>query len=111
MVSGSLIKEARLRAGLSQAQLGLRAGVPRQQIGRWERGRVVPSFETVRKLIRACGLELTFGIANADDGGHDRALIARRLAMTPSERVEASLAEARALERAVAARRMRAEST
>ena len=56
VVSGDLLREARLRAGLSQAELARRAGKARSAIGRWERGEVLPSFETLRELVRACGL-------------------------------------------------------
>jgi Helix-turn-helix len=35
--SGSLLREARLRAGLSQGGLGERTGKDRAQIARWER--------------------------------------------------------------------------
>ena len=44
------IREARLRAGLSQGELGTRVGKDRAQIARWERGAVEPSFETLREL-------------------------------------------------------------
>jgi transcriptional regulator with XRE-family HTH domain len=67
MLSADLIREARLRAGLTQAELGKRVGRPQSSIARWERGAVTPSFETLRELIRACGLELMFRLANYDD--------------------------------------------
>ena len=60
MLSGDLLREARCRAGLSQAALARRAGKPTSVIGRWERGEVRPSFETLQGLIRACGLDLRF---------------------------------------------------
>ena len=88
MISGDLLKEARRRAGLSQAELARRAGKPTSAIGRWERGEVKPSFETLRDMIRACGLELGFQLANADLEDHDLALIRRSLARTPAERFE-----------------------
>lgn len=97
MVSGDLLREARRRAGLSQAELASRAGVPRSAIGRWERGEVLPSLERLRELIRACDLELTFGIANADLEQHDRSLIVRSLASTPRQRFEANARTARQL--------------
>ena len=86
MISGDLLREARLRAGLSQAELARRAGKQRSAIGRWERGEALPSLETLRELIRACGLELSFRIANADLEDHDLGLIRRTLGMTPAER-------------------------
>lgn len=95
MVSGGLILEARKRAGLTQAELGRRVGRPQSVIGRWERGEVLPSLETLRKLIRACGLELTFGIAERDDSYV--AQIERMMRMTPAERVARSVATTRTL--------------
>ena len=85
MISADLLREARLRAGLTQAELGRRVGRPQSQIGRWERGDVKPSLETLRELIRACGLELTFGLANYDDS-YD-SLVGTQLRMSPKQRV------------------------
>jgi transcriptional regulator with XRE-family HTH domain len=67
MLSADLIREARLRAGLTQAELGKRVGRPQSSIARWERGAVTPSFETLRELIRSCGFELMFRLANYDN--------------------------------------------
>jgi transcriptional regulator with XRE-family HTH domain len=86
MLSADLIREARLRAGLTQAELGKRVGRPQSSIARWERGAVKPSFETLRELIRACGLELTFRFANHDDSYLRH--IERSLELTPKERVD-----------------------
>ncbi len=67
MLSADLLREARLRSGLTQAELGRRVGKPASMISRWERGRVEPSLETLRRLVRACGLELGFRLAAYDD--------------------------------------------
>ena len=92
-MSGDLLREARLRAGLSQAELGRRVGKPASVVGRWERGAVLPSLETLRNLVRACGLELCFRLATHDDSY--RPYIERMLAMTPGERVAHAIARAR----------------
>lgn len=97
MISGDLLREARRRAGLSQPELARRAGRPVSSIGRWERGEVMPSLETLRELIRACGLELSFRLANADTEQHDLALIERALAKTPAERVREGIEAAEAV--------------
>ncbi len=44
-----------------------RLGLTQSQLSRWERGVVEPSLETLRRIVRACGLELTLGLANGDD--------------------------------------------
>ncbi len=58
MTTGTLIRQARMRAGLSQVELSARSGKDRAQIARWERDVVVPSLETLRQLLRACGFDL-----------------------------------------------------
>jgi transcriptional regulator with XRE-family HTH domain len=58
MTAGRLLREARLRAGLSQGELGKRVGRPRTQIARWEQDAVDPGFATLRELLRACGFDL-----------------------------------------------------
>ena len=85
MISGDLLREARLRSGLTQRELARRARTSQPAIARWESGEVAPSFERLRELVRACGLELTFGLANYDDS-YD-SLVARQLRLTPAERV------------------------
>lgn len=85
MVSGDLLREARRRAGLSQAELARRAGKPTSVIGRWERNEVAPSLETLRAMIRACGLDLRFALEEADDSQDAAIQAASRL--TPAERL------------------------
>jgi transcriptional regulator with XRE-family HTH domain len=94
MLSADLLREARLRAGLTQAELGRRAGKPASVISRWERGVVEPSLETLRSLIRACGLELTFRLATYDDSYIE--FIERYLDLTPAERVRSAVGRAAA---------------
>ena len=86
MLSADLIREARLRAGITQAELGLRIGRSQSQVARWERGAVTPSFETLLDLIRACGFDLWFRMLNRDDSYVP--YIERALERTPEQRVE-----------------------
>ncbi len=58
MRGAQLIREARLRAGLTQAELAERTGQERSVIARWEQGTVAPSIETLVELVRACGFDL-----------------------------------------------------
>jgi transcriptional regulator with XRE-family HTH domain len=84
-VAGSLIREARLRAGLTQTQLGKRTGKDRAQIARWERDDVAPSIDTVLELIRACGYDLSLDLVEyeqPDDGA-----LAETSKLTPQERI------------------------
>ncbi len=85
MLAADLIVGARRRAGLTQKQLAARTGRPQSTVARWERGSQVPSIDTTRAIVRACGLELTVGLARYDDSYFS--LIDERLAMTPFERL------------------------
>jgi transcriptional regulator with XRE-family HTH domain len=96
MVTGDLLVEARRRAGISQAELARRSGVAPSLIGRYERYEVIPSLERLRALLRACGLELSFRLANADSSDHDAVLIERELRRTPAERLRRGLAAGQA---------------
>ena len=101
MISGDLLREARLRAGLTQQELARRAGTSQPAIARWESGAVQPSFERLRELIRACGLELTYGLAAYDDS-YDY-FIKQRLLLQPEGRVRQALAEEKVYEQIRAA--------
>jgi transcriptional regulator with XRE-family HTH domain len=50
---GANLVEARKRAGISQEELGFRAGLHRTQIGSLERGAGVPRIDTLVKLAAA----------------------------------------------------------
>ncbi len=101
MISGDLLREARLRVGLTQKQLATRAGTSQPAIARWESGAVQPSLERLRELIRACGLELTYGLANYDDSYDE--WIERYLALPTEERIEQALRRAKAVRKIQAA--------
>jgi len=66
MRSGDLIREARLRAGLTQYELAERCGRDRSVIARWEQGTVAPSVETLVELVRACGFDLPLELVPRD---------------------------------------------
>ncbi len=88
--SGSILREARLRAGLSQGELGQRTGKDRAQIARWERDAVSPSFDTLQAIVRACGFELSGELQEYAPFPEER--LDAVLTMTPSERIERMLA-------------------
>ncbi|HUN77599.1 MAG TPA: helix-turn-helix transcriptional regulator [Solirubrobacteraceae bacterium] len=86
MRSSDLLLTGRRRAGLSQEQLAARLGRPQSTIARWETGQQHPPLESVIEALRACGLELTVGIARYDDSY--QAQIARQLRLVDArERV------------------------
>ncbi len=91
MTSGTLIREARLRAGLSQAELSERSGKDRAQIARWEADVVQPSFETLRELIRACGFDLELNFVSYSVDEQETTELRQSLLRTPQERLNAML--------------------
>jgi transcriptional regulator with XRE-family HTH domain len=83
---GDLVYLARVRAGLTQAQLGAQVGMAQNAVSRIERGEVDAGFGTVTELVRACGLEPQVTLA-ARDPSYARD-VRRRLALTPLQRLE-----------------------
>lgn len=57
-VAAELIREARLAAGLTMAELADRAGTSKPTVSRYESGLVDPRAETLERLLHACGREL-----------------------------------------------------
>jgi transcriptional regulator with XRE-family HTH domain len=70
--SAALLREARLRAGLSQDALSERSGKSRPQIARWEAGGVAPSLDTLIELIRACGFDLPLDLERLEPIADDQ---------------------------------------
>jgi transcriptional regulator with XRE-family HTH domain len=85
MQGGKLVREARVRARLTQRQLAEKAGVSQPTIARIESGAVRPSFDQVHRLVRACGLDLQIAIAPADDS--DWSAAQGNLRLSPEARV------------------------
>ena len=78
MRSADLIREARLRGGLSQYQLADLTGRDRTVIARWEHGHVAPSLETLLELLHVCGFDLPVELVpydRADQRLHKNALL------------------------------------
>ena len=57
---------ARTAANLTQAELARRLGTTQSAVARLERGRVSPSFATLRRYAEATGTRLTVGLVPAD---------------------------------------------
>jgi transcriptional regulator with XRE-family HTH domain len=83
--SASLIREARLRAGLTQAELAERTGRDRSVVARWEQAVVAPSLETLLELVRACGFDLPLELEPYDDERVDR--LRKNVRLSPERRV------------------------
>jgi len=66
MEAGALLREARVRVGLSQSELARRAVVPQSVISEYEAGKRQPAVPTLARLIAATGHELTLGLEPLD---------------------------------------------
>ena len=89
MRSGDIIRDARLRAGLSQGDLGTRVGRDRAQIARWERHAVAPSLETLRELVQACGFDVSLRLEPLDRS--DDEILEVTLRLSPQDRLQRML--------------------
>lgn len=67
---GVLIREARRRAGLSQDELGRRAGVTQSVISAYESGARQPSLPMLERLVRATGGELEISVHGPTSGSN-----------------------------------------
>jgi len=82
--AGNILRVARAKTGVTQAQLAALAGVPRSTVERIEAGTRQPSLVTLGRLLAAVDLELRTRLEPYDD--HDDVLDANYAAMTDSQR-------------------------
>ena len=93
MIVRSLVREARRRGGLTQAELGRRAGVPQSTVARIESGARIPSTDLVERLVRSAGFEIRCHLGEPDPG--TRSLFEVTLRQTPAERLTGAARAAR----------------
>jgi transcriptional regulator with XRE-family HTH domain len=86
VTAGELLREARERHGLTQAQLAIRARTSQAAISRIERGLVSPTVETLEKLLAMLNEELVLH-ARELDWGHDVTLNRASLALDADQRL------------------------
>lgn len=84
--SRNLVRIARNRAGLTQAQLALQAKTSQAAISAYESGRRSPSVDTLSRILQAAGFELRMRIAPPDS--HDNARHAAEQ-LLPDDQVDA----------------------
>src|SRR6266496_2612202 len=87
MTSGELIRAARLRAELSQAELADRLGLPSSSIARWETDTVEPGFSTLRRVLQACGFDLSPTLVPFERDPERDARVLELQRLTPQERL------------------------
>jgi transcriptional regulator with XRE-family HTH domain len=91
MTAAQIIREARLRASLTQSELAARLGRERAQVARWEVGGQEPSFENLRSVVEACGFELRIEIGEREQTPALDAELETSLLEAPQQRVQALL--------------------
>jgi transcriptional regulator with XRE-family HTH domain len=87
---GELLREVRSAYGITQGDLAARANTTQSAISRIEAGKVSPSFETLRELLRLLGADLVLD-ASTRDSGVDPTLNESNFEFSPSDRVERGL--------------------
>jgi transcriptional regulator with XRE-family HTH domain len=88
--AGEFLREVRTSYGISQTELATRANTTQSAISRIEAGKVSPSIETMRELLRLMSADLVLS-ASARDTGVDLSLNEANFARSPGERVERGL--------------------
>ena len=91
MTAAQIIREARLKAGLTQSELAARLGRERAQVARWETGGQEPSFENVRAVVEACGFALHVDFAEREATPELDAELETSVAQAPQQRIQALL--------------------
>lgn len=105
MNAAAALKSARLSASLTQRQLADRARVPQATVGRIESGQITPRVDTLDRLLRASGHEIS--VAVRPGAGIDRTTIRELLRLTPGQRLDLAARDAAAMEQFLPQRRGR----
>jgi transcriptional regulator with XRE-family HTH domain len=82
--ASALLQLARIKSGLSQAQLARRAGVPATMISAYERDRRQPTLPTLLRLLQSAGFDLRMELVPHDP--HDEILAGLESKRTRQER-------------------------
>lgn len=85
--AATLIRDARREAGLTQASLAARLGVPQSVIARLERPGANPTWETVEQALDACGQRIVVE-ARPAPSSIDETLVAAHLRIPPGARIK-----------------------
>ena len=85
---GRVLREARLRAGVSQRRLAIRTGIAAPSISRIENGHESPSFERFAACLQALGFEPSIELHELAYSRADPIHLAAEAQLTPSQRLE-----------------------
>lgn len=81
MELGEVIKELRVKQGLTQKELSERCGVSMNQVSVWENGKAYPPKGTLSRICRALGENVSYLLAKAgeDDVPEEQRVVYRAL--------------------------------
>lgn len=85
---GSVLRDARLHAGISQKQLAIRTGIAAPALSRIENGHESPSFERLTTCLEAIGFEPSLELRPLAGSEADPVHLAAEAALTPAQRLE-----------------------
>lgn len=91
MTAAQIIREARVKAGLTQSELAARLGRERAQVARWETGGQEPSFANLTAAVEACGFALEVAIAERASTPELDAELETSVPQAPQQRVQTLL--------------------
>jgi predicted transcriptional regulator len=88
-----MLRYARRRAGLTQRDLAARSGIAQPAIARIESARVSPRMTTLDRLLESCDMRVELTERRGE--GVDRSAMRDLLRITPRERLDLAVTEAR----------------
>jgi transcriptional regulator with XRE-family HTH domain len=88
MTGSELVREVRLRHGLSQRRLAVRAGTSQAWISRIEQGKISPSIESLERLLLVMGENLDLRSESSVEVEDDATWREAHLARPMAERLE-----------------------
>jgi hypothetical protein len=91
MTAAQIIREARLKAGLTQTELAARLGRERAQVARWETAGQEPSFANLSAAVEACGFALEVAVVERAATPELDAELETSVSQAPQQRVQALL--------------------
>jgi transcriptional regulator with XRE-family HTH domain len=96
---GTLLKQARQRAGLTQTELAERLETSQSVVARLESPRANPRFHTLERAIAATGHSLEASLTESAYPALDESLIAQNLRADPAARLRRFMGSYRRLRR------------
>jgi transcriptional regulator with XRE-family HTH domain len=111
MTPAAVLRDARLKAGLTQTELARRLDSSQAAVARLESPGANPTFRTLRRVLQATGHELELD-AIPRSSSIDETLIASNLRLSPAERLRRFQSWHRSMRKlAAAARRSRGRTS